>query len=166
VHGVGVSVTNALDAPGRDGLARRQDRQLGFADGDVVKPLATQAAGRGEKKSGTRVQVWPNPKYFDSPNLPLGELQRLLRSKAVLLPGVEVVLVNEKTGERQAWNEDGLRGYLLDEMNGSELLIPLFEGERFADARSTDDTFAEGEGASWVVAWTEEGSPCANRTST
>ncbi|MFP3562392.1 DNA topoisomerase IV subunit B, partial [Paraburkholderia sp. SIMBA_049] len=77
-----------------------------------VKPLATQGAGRGEKKSGTRVQVWPNPKYFDSPNLPLGELQRLLRSKAVLLPGVEVVLVNEKTGERQTWKyEDGLRGY-------------------------------------------------------
>ncbi|GBH26070.1 DNA topoisomerase IV subunit B [Burkholderia vietnamiensis] len=160
LHGVGVSVTNAL-ATRLDVTVWREGKiaSLGFADGDVVKPLATQAAGRGEKKSGTRVQVWPNPKYFDSPNLPLGELQRLLRSKAGLLPGVEVVLVNEKTGERQAWKyEDGLRGYLLDEMNGSELLIPLFEGERFADARSTDDTFAEGEGASWVVAWSEEGS--------
>ena len=160
LHGVGVSVTNAL-ATRLDVTVWRDGKiaELGFADGDVVKPLATQGAGRGEKKSGTRVQVWPNPKYFDSPNLPLGELQRLLRSKAVLLPGVEVVLVNENTGERQAWKyEDGLRGYLLDEMNGSELLIPLFEGERFADARSADDTFAEGEGASWVVAWSEEGS--------
>ncbi|RQZ14367.1 type IIA DNA topoisomerase subunit B [Burkholderia sp. Bp9031] len=160
LHGVGVSVTNAL-ATRLDVTVWRDGKiaELGFADGDVVKPLATQGAGRGEKKSGTRVQVWPNPKYFDSPNLPFGELQRLLRSKAVLLPGVEVVLVNEKTGERQAWKyEDGLRGYLLDEMNGSELLIPLFEGERFADARSTDETFAEGEGASWVVAWSEEGS--------
>ncbi|AFQ47494.1 DNA topoisomerase IV subunit B [Burkholderia cepacia] len=160
LHGVGVSVTNAL-ATRLDVTVWRDSKiaQLGFADGDVVKPLATQGAGRGEKKSGTRVQVWPNPKYFDSPNLPLGELQRLLRSKAVLLPGVEVVLVNEKSGERQTWKyEDGLRGYLLDEMNGSELLIPLFEGERFADARSSDDTFAEGEGASWVVAWSEEGS--------
>ncbi|AJX15396.1 DNA topoisomerase IV subunit B [Burkholderia ubonensis] len=160
LHGVGVSVTNAL-ATRLDVTVWRDGKiaELGFAEGDVVKPLSTQAAGRGEKKSGTRVQVWPNPKYFDSPNLPLGELQRLLRSKAVLLPGVEVVLVNEKTGERQAWKyEDGLRGYLLDEMNGSELLIPLFEGERFADSRSGDDTFAEGEGASWVVAWSEEGS--------
>jgi len=160
LHGVGVSVTNAL-ATRLDVTVWRDGKiaELGFSDGDVVKPLATQGAGRGEKKSGTRVQVWPNPKYFDSPNLPLGELQRLLRSKAVLLPGVEVVLVNEKTGERQTWKyEDGLRGYLLDEMNGSELLIPLFEGERFADARSTDETFAEGEGASWVVAWSEEGS--------
>ncbi|CAJ6846628.1 DNA topoisomerase [Burkholderia pseudomallei] len=160
LHGVGVSVTNAL-ATRLDVTVWRDGRiaQLGFADGDVVKPLATQGAGRGEKKSGTRVTVWPNPKYFDSPNLPLGELQRLLRSKAVLLPGVEVVLVNEKTGERQSWKyDDGLRGYLLDEMNGSELLIPLFEGERFADSRSGDDTFVEGEGASWVVAWSEEGS--------
>ncbi|WP_269505462.1 DNA topoisomerase IV subunit B [Burkholderia sp. IMCC1007] len=160
LHGVGVSVTNAL-ATRLDVTVWRDGKiaELGFADGDVVKPLSTQSAGRGEKKSGTRVQVWPNPKYFDSPNLPLGELQRLLRSKAVLLPGVEVVLVTEKTGERQTWKyEDGLRGYLLDEMNGSELLIPLFEGERFADARSADETFAEGEGASWVVAWSEEGS--------
>ncbi|KAB0642192.1 DNA topoisomerase IV subunit B [Burkholderia latens] len=160
LHGVGVSVTNAL-ATRLDVTVWRDGKiaELGFADGDVVKPLSTQAAGRGDKKSGTRVQVWPNPKYFDSPNLPLGELQRLLRSKAVLLPGVEVVLVNEKTGERQTWKyDDGLRGYLLDEMNGSELLIPLFEGERFADARSADETFAEGEGASWVVAWSEEGS--------
>ncbi|EMN5127905.1 DNA topoisomerase IV subunit B [Burkholderia contaminans] len=160
LHGVGVSVTNAL-ATRLDVTVWRDGKiaELGFAEGDVVKPLATQGAGRGEKKSGTRVQVWPNPKYFDSPNLPLGELQRLLRSKAVLLPGVEVVLINEKSGERQTWKyEDGLRGYLLDEMNGSELLIPLFEGERFADSRSGDDTFAEGEGASWVVAWSEEGS--------
>ncbi|MBU9207739.1 DNA topoisomerase IV subunit B [Burkholderia multivorans] len=160
LHGVGVSVTNAL-ATRLDVTVWRDGKiaELGFADGDVVKPLSTQPAGRGEKKSGTRVRVWPNPKYFDSANLPLGELQRLLRSKAVLLPGVEVVLVNEKSGERQSWKyEDGLRGYLLDEMNGSELLIPLFEGERFADSRSGDDTFAEGEGASWVVAWSEEGS--------
>jgi topoisomerase-4 subunit B len=91
--------------------------------------------------------------------LPVGELQRLLRSKAVLLPGVEVVLINEKTGERQSWRyEDGLRGYLLEGMGGSDLLIPLFEGERFAgNAKSSEETFAEGEGASWVVAWSEEG---------
>ncbi|MCQ0029644.1 type IIA DNA topoisomerase subunit B [Burkholderia glumae] len=160
LHGVGVSVTNAL-ATRLDVTVWREGKcaELGFAHGDVVKPLVTQPAGRGEKKSGTRVRVWPDGKYFDSPNLPLGELQRLLRSKAVLLPGVEVVLVIEKSGEWQSWKyEDGLRGYLLDEMNGSELLIPLFEGERFADSKSGDDSFADGEGASWVVAWSEEGS--------
>jgi topoisomerase IV subunit B len=160
LHGVGVSVTNALSkrldvTVWRDGKVA----EIGFADGEVVRPLTTRNAARDEKKSGTRVTAFPDPKYFDSANLSFGELQRLLRSKAVLLPGVEVELVNEKTGERQSWKyEDGLRGYLLEGMNGSELLIPLFEGERYADnARTGDDTFADGEGAAWVVAWSEEG---------
>ncbi|WP_028226164.1 DNA topoisomerase IV subunit B [Paraburkholderia ferrariae] len=160
LHGVGVSVTNALSkrldvTVWRDGKVA----QIGFANGDVVTPLSVRNATREEKKTGTRVTASPDPRYFDSPNLPFGELQRLLRSKAVLLPGVEVELVNEKTGERQSWKyEDGLRGYLLEGMGGSDLLIPLFEGEHYADTRSGDDTFADGEGAAWVVAWTEEGS--------
>ncbi|WP_087045212.1 DNA topoisomerase IV subunit B [Caballeronia ptereochthonis] len=160
LHGVGVSVTNAL-ATRLEVTVWRDNKvaQLAFSNGDVVEALTTRAAERGAKKSGTRVRAWPNPKYFDSANLPLGELQRLLRSKAVLLPGVEVALVIEKTGERQSWKyEDGLRGYLLEGMGGSELLIPLFEGERYAESsRSSEETFAEGEGASWVVAWSEEG---------
>jgi len=162
LHGVGVSVTNALSTRldvtvWRDGKVA----ELGFAHGDVARPLHTRNATRDEKKTGTRVRAWPDAKYFDSPNLPFGELQRLLRSKAVLLPGVEVELINEKTGERQRWKyDDGLRGYLLEGMGDSELLIPLFEGERYADgSRAGDDTtFADGEGAAWVVAWSEEGS--------
>jgi topoisomerase-4 subunit B len=160
LHGVGVSVTNAL-ATRLEVTVWRDNKvaQLAFSNGDVIEALTTRAAERGAKKSGTRVRAWPNPKYFDSANLPLGELQRLLRSKAVLLPGVEVALVIEKTGERQTWKyEDGLRGYLLEGMGGSDLLIPLFEGERYAESsKNTEETFAEGEGASWVVAWSEEG---------
>ncbi|PRY07092.1 DNA topoisomerase IV subunit B [Paraburkholderia sp. BL25I1N1] len=160
LHGVGVSVTNALSTRldvtvWRDGKIA----ELSFANGDVAKELEVRPATKVDKKSGTRVTAWANPKYFDSPNLPLGELQRLLRSKAVLLPGVEVTLINEKTGEQQTWKyEDGLRGYLLEGMNGSDLLIPLFEGERYAEnSRASEETFAEGEGAAWVVAWSEEG---------
>lgn len=160
LHGVGVSVTNALSTRldvtvWRDGKVA----ELSFANGDVAKQLEVRPATKADKKSGTRVTAWANPKYFDSPNLPLGELQRLLRSKAVLLPGVEVTLINEKTGEQQSWKyEDGLRGYLLEGMNGSDLLIPLFEGERYVEnSRTSEETFAEGEGASWVVAWSEEG---------
>ncbi|MGN6082829.1 DNA topoisomerase IV subunit B [Trinickia sp.] len=160
LHGVGVSVTNALSSR-LDVTVWREGKvaQVGFAHGEVVRALTVRPIERGEKRSGTRVTALPDPKYFDSANLPLGELQRLLRSKAVLLPGVEVVLVNEKTGERQSWKyDDGLRGYLLEGMAGSELLIPLFEGERYADnSRSNEDAFAEGEGAAWVVAWSEEG---------
>ncbi|KND61825.1 Topoisomerase IV subunit B [Candidatus Burkholderia verschuerenii] len=160
LHGVGVSVTNALATRLEVQVWRdNKSAQLLFSNGDVVETLTTRALERGEKKNGTRVRAWPNPKYFDSANLPLGELQRLLRSKAVLLPGVEVALVIEKTGERQTWKyEDGLRGYLLEGMGGSDLLIPLFEGERFAESsKNTEETFAEGEGGSWVVAWSEEG---------
>jgi topoisomerase-4 subunit B len=160
LHGVGVSVTNALSTRldvtvWRDGKVA----ELSFAHGDVAKQLEVRPATKGDKKSGTRVTAWADPKYFDSPNLPLGELQRLLRSKAVLLPGVEVTLINEKTGEQQSWKyEDGLRGYLLEGMNGSDLLIPLFEGERYVEnSRASEETFAEGEGAAWVVAWSEEG---------
>ena len=160
LHGVGVSVTNALSRQldvtvWRDGKMA----QIGFAHGDVARALTVETAPRGDRKSGTRVTVRPDPKYFDSPQLPLGELQRLLRSKAVLLPGVEVVLVNEKSGERQSWRyEDGLRGYLLEGLGGAETLIPLFEGDRAADSsRNGEESFADGEGAAWVVAWTEEG---------
>ncbi len=160
LHGVGVSVTNALSSRldvtvWRDGKMA----ELGFAHGDVVRPLQVRAVEKNGKRTGTRVTALPDPKYFDSANIPLGELQRLLRSKAVLLPGVEVRLVNEKTGEQQSWKyDDGLRGYLLEGMAGSELLVPLFEGERYADsARMSEDAFAEGEGAAWVVAWSEEG---------
>jgi len=160
LHGVGVSVTNALSRRLEITVWREAGlHQLTFADGDVIEPLRSQPIPRGDKKNGTRVSIWPDAKYFDSANIPTGELQRLLRSKAVLLPGVKVTLTNAKTGETQTWQYDqGLRGYLTEALAQSshgEPLIPLFEGEQFASSES--EGFAEGEGASWVVAWTEEG---------
>ncbi len=164
LHGVGVSVTNALAAKLQITVWRKDDKGHGvhsieFADGDVVQKLKSRAANRDDKKSGTRVTVWPNPKYFDSPQIPIPELQRLLRSKAVLLPGVRVSFTQEKTGDTQSWlYEQGLRGYLneaLAQTGSGATLIPLFEGEQYANADA--DGFAEGEGAAWVVAWTEDG---------
>ncbi|HWJ93157.1 MAG TPA: DNA topoisomerase IV subunit B [Telluria sp.] len=165
LHGVGVSVTNALSSRLEIAVWRRDDQgngfhQMAFADGDVVEPLASRPAPRDGKKSGTRVTAWPNAKYFDSPNIPMAEMQRLLRSKAVLLPGVTVTLTNAKTGDTQTWRYDeGLRGYLtetLAQVSNGQTVIPLFEGAQYAAAG--DEGFAEGEGAAWVVAWTEEGS--------
>jgi topoisomerase IV subunit B len=164
LHGVGVSVTNALSSRLEVDVWRKDDQGRGmhtivFADGDVVQKLKSRALAKDEKKSGTRVTVWPNAKYFDSATIPQSELQRLLRSKAVLLPGVKVTLVNAKNGDTQTWQyEQGLRGYLVESLaqaSHAEPLIPLFEGEQYA----TNDAegFAEGEGAAWVVAWTEEG---------
>ncbi len=164
LHGVGVSVTNALSTRLEITVWRKDEEGNGlhhlvFAHGDVINPLESKPAPRDGKKSGTRVTAWPDPKYFDSPVISAIELQRLLRSKAVLLPGVKVSLVQAKTGETQTWQYDqGLRGYLTEELaqtaNGVTL-IPLFEGEQFANADT--EGFAEGEGATWVVAWTEEG---------
>ena len=168
LHGVGVSVTNALGkrleaTSYRDGSVAR----IVFAAGDVTEPLQVRkavigdqgAAGEGprDRKSGTTVRVWPDAQYFETAVLPMAELTHLLRSKAVLMPGVTVSLLNEKTKETLTWlYKGGLRDYLMQTLNG-EPVIPLFEAEGFADAQN--DNFADGEGASWCVAFTEDGQP-------
>jgi topoisomerase-4 subunit B len=165
LHGVGVSVTNALSK--RMEVTVWRDKQistLAFEAGFVVEALKTKIAPMGDRPNGTRVRAWPDGKYFDSPQIPMTELQRLLRSKAVLLPGVKVTLIQEKGGEPQTWlYTQGLKGYLDEAMaqsGHSPVVIPAFDGEHFADSnRPGEDSFAEGEGASWVVAWTEEGAP-------
>ena len=164
LHGVGVSVTNALSkrlevTVWRDG----QVSTLTFADGLVIEKLKTKPASKEDKSHGTRVRAWPDGKYFDSSAIPMPELIRLLRSKAVLLPGVKVTLIQEKSGESQTWQyAQGLRGYLTEAIaqagHGPEV-IPPFEGEQYATGTGDDDSFAEGEGAAWVVTWTEDGAP-------
>jgi len=158
LHGVGVSVTNALSTrleatSYRDGMVAR----MVFSAGDVTEPLAVRKAAEGDRKSGTSVRVWPDAKYFESPALPMPELVHLLRSKAVLMPGVSVTLNVEKTRDTQAWlYKAGLRDYLMQSLSGDPV-IPLFEAEGFADASS--ESFADGEGAQWCVAFTEDGNP-------
>ncbi|HJV86717.1 MAG TPA: DNA topoisomerase IV subunit B [Noviherbaspirillum sp.] len=160
LHGVGVSVTNALSSRLEITVWREGgEHKITFADGDVIEKLKSRTLARDERRTGTRVTVWPNAKYFDSSAIPNAELQRLLRSKAVLLPGVRVTLTNAKNGDTQTWQYDqGLRGYLVESLaqsSNADPLIPLFEGEQYASGDV--DGFAEGEGAAWVVAWTEEG---------
>jgi topoisomerase-4 subunit B len=168
LHGVGVSVTNALGkrleaTSYREGSVAR----IVFGGGDVIEPLVIRKAGETEngdaaegprdRKSGTTVRVWPDAKYFESAVLPMAELTHLLRSKAVLMPGVTVTLLVEKTKDVQTWlYKGGLSDYLMQSLNG-EPVIPLFAGEGFADAQS--EQFADGEGASWCVAFTEDGQP-------
>jgi len=158
LHGVGVSVTNALStrlevASYREG----QVAQLAFSGGDVIEPLVLRPNGNGDRKTGTTVRAWPDAKYFESSALPMAELTHLLRSKAVLMPGVSVTLTNEKTKDVQTWlYKGGLRDYLMQTLN-AEPVIPMFEGEGFANG--AHETFAEGEGASWCVAFTEDGQP-------
>ncbi len=155
LHGVGVSVTNALSLR-LDVTVMREGgiHKIGFENGDVASPL--EKTGTCGRKSGTSLHIRPNPVFFDSPVIPLAELERLLRSKAVLLPSISVTLIVAKTGEKKTWSyPDGLKGYLGEMLDGVEPVVPYFEGERHS---SKSAEFSEGEGASWVIAWTEEGS--------
>lgn len=157
LHGVGVSVTNALAKRLQVGVWRDgQQASIAFSGGDVVEALATRKAVAGERKHGTSVRVWPDAKYFESAELPKNELMHLLRSKAVLMPGVTVSLHTEKSGETQTWlYKGGLRDYLQQSLP-ADPMIPLFEGEHYAGEGETEN-FAEGEGVAWCVAFTEEG---------
>lgn len=157
LHGVGVSVTNALAKKLEVTVCR--DGQVGtitFSGGDVVEKLALRKAAGGDRRQGTSVRVWPDAKYFESAELPRAELTHLLRSKAVLMPGVTVTLKHEKSGDVQTWlYKGGLRDYLMQALP-ADPVIPLFEGEHYAEA-DENENFAEGEGAAWCVAFTEDG---------
>jgi predicted nucleic acid-binding protein len=114
LHGVGVSVTNALAKRLEVTVWREgQVATLAFAGGDVIEPLVLRKAAGRRPQAGHAVRVWPDAKYFESAELPRHELTHLLRSKAVLMPGVTVTLVNEKTKDTQTWQyKGGLRDYL------------------------------------------------------
>jgi topoisomerase IV subunit B len=157
LHGVGVSVTNALSkrlevTSHREGMVAK----LVFSGGDVIEKLHLRKQIEGDRKTGTSVRAWPDAKYFDSALLPMPELVHLLRSKAVLMPGVTVSLLDEKKKDTQTWQyKGGLKDYLEQTLT-HDAVIPLWEGDGFAQ---DNDTFAEGEGAAWVLAFTEEGAP-------
>lgn len=156
LHGVGVSVTNALSTRLEVQVWRQGEiHQISFADGNLLEPLHI-AGSAPKRKTGTVVRAWPDAQYFDVPTIPLAELKHVLRSKAVLLSGTTVTLINERTGEKLEWcYESGLSGYLQESLHDQELFIPLFVGAQFATA--DDENYALGEGAEWVVAWTLEG---------
>ncbi|WP_404667307.1 DNA topoisomerase IV subunit B [Roseateles asaccharophilus] len=153
LHGVGVSVTNALSQLLRVDVRREgRSHSIEFSGGDVVKPLQ-----RGERAegTGTTVTVQPDPKYFDTPDIPVAALRELLRSKAVLLPGLRVKLIDarkDEAVEELFFYESGLATYL-DELTNEDPLVPMLVGS--VHAGDSDETFAEGEGATWAFSWFE-----------
>jgi len=149
LHGVGVSVVNALSKHvdvfiKRDG----NEYRMSFKDGDRASALEI-VGSVGKKNTGTRLRFWPDPKYFDTPKFSLRALRHLLRAKAVLCPGLTVSLFDEASGERNEWHyEDGLRDYLKGELTDRELLPPeLFVGNLKKDTEVVD----------WAVAWVPDG---------
>jgi topoisomerase-4 subunit B len=173
LHGVGVSVTNALARRLQVTVYREgQVATLAFSGGDVIEPLVVRERTAADRRQGTTVRVWPDAKYFEGADLPRQELVHLLRSKAVLMPGVTVTLTVEKASAKDAQNppnlpnsrdaetqtwlyKGGLRDYLTQGL-AADPLIPLFEGEQYASGAESDNV-AEGEGAAWCVAFTDDG---------
>jgi len=149
LHGVGVSVVNALSSKlevwiKRDGV----EHYMAFADGEKTTDL-TEVGTVGQRNTGTRIRFWPNPAYFDTANFSLRRLQHLLRAKAVLCPGLTVTLTVEKTGEKEEWcYEEGLTDYLKAELGDFECL----PAEPFSGAmKGTDSEVA------WALCWLPEG---------
>ena len=155
LHGVGVSVTNALSTRLEVEVTRGGARhQIAFAGGVLSEPLA-RLGDAPKRASGTRVRAWPDAQFFDSPTIPMSELERLLRSKAVLLPGLEISLTVEATNATTTWCfAAGMQQYLAEQLEG-ELAAPMFTAEKYAAAG--DENFPVGAGAAWALCWTADG---------
>ena len=149
LHGVGVSVVNALSSH-LEVWVRRGGREynMAFSHGDKsseLEEVGTVPRGR----TGTRLRFWPDPKYFDTPKFAPRPLIHLLQAKAVLCPGLTVRYRDEGSGETQEWcYQDGLKDYLIQTLGGCET-VPA---EPFVG-----DMAGKTEAASWALAWLPEG---------
>lgn len=145
LHGVGVSVVNALSKVLEVRVVRGGGEYLiGFADGHKASEL-TRVGDAPPRKSGTTVHFWPDEKYFDSPKFSIPRLKQVLRAKAVLCPNLKVTLDDQISNEQTVWQyENGLLDYLKDSLNGAEVLpAEPFVG-KFAAKR---------EEAEWALCW-------------
>jgi topoisomerase-4 subunit B len=149
LHGVGVSVVNALTTK-LEVLIRREGEihRIAFADGNKTEDLHVVGTV-GKRNTGTEVRFWPDPKYFDSPRFSVSRLRHILRAKAVLCPGLRVTFVNEQTNEKDEWfYEDGLRDYLQSSTNGLETCPATpFTGSMKGNTEAVD----------WAIQWLVEG---------
>jgi topoisomerase-4 subunit B len=154
LHGVGVSVVNALST--RVEVTIRRDGQIyrmNFKDGDRASNLSVVGTVP-KKQTGTTLRFWPDPKYFDTPKFLLSKLKHVLRAKAVLCAGLTVRLTDEASGEKSEWYyEDGLRDYLRSMLGDAERLpADLYVGEVSRNNNGRVDGSVE-----FAVAWLPEG---------
>jgi topoisomerase-4 subunit B len=157
LHGVGVSVTNALSKRlevrvKRDGAVY----EIAFEGGEVASKLKKTGTAP-PRAAGTWVRAWPDPKYFDTVKIRREDLEMVLRAKAVLLPGLRVTLADEASKQEREWRyEGGLSAYLQERLDGADGYVsPIFAGESYCGPGDTQ--YAEGEGAAWAIAWAEAG---------
>ena len=155
LHGVGVSVTNALSERLEVEVKREGGvHRIVFENGVVAQKLKKMRSCPA-KETGTELRIWPNKKYFDSPKVALADLERIVRSKAVLLPGVKVTLNIEgpKETTSRTWSyPEGMKGYLAEVLAGTQPVAAIFDGENYIKEANG---FAVGEGAGWAFAFVE-----------
>jgi topoisomerase-4 subunit B len=145
LHGVGVSVVNALSKKLEVRVCRGgAEYAMSFRDGDKATPLK-EVGSVPKARTGTTVRFWPDEKYFDSPKFNVPRLKQVLRAKAVLCPNLRVSLDDQINGEQIVWQyANGLTDYLKDALNGAETVpVDPFVG-KFAATR---------EEAEWAVLW-------------
>ncbi len=149
LHGVGVSVVNALSYRLEADIRRGgKTYTIAFAHGDKTDDL-TETGTVGKKNTGTHIRFWPEAKYFDTAKFSVTQLKHVLRAKAVLCPGLHVTFFEEKSGETLEWYyEDGLQDYLLESLKGFELL----PAEPFIGSMASDH-----EAVDWALLWLPEG---------
>ncbi len=150
LHGVGVSVVNALSKNLEVWIRRNgQEHNLSFTNGKKRGKL--EVVGQvGKNNTGTTIRFWPDPQYFDSPKVSVSRLKHALRAKAVLCPGLAVRLEVEKPKEKVEWlYSGGLEEYLLEAIDGAEHLpAPPFGGSLAATREAVD----------WALVWLTESS--------
>tara|TARA_B100000768_G_scaffold39917_1_gene38798 strand:+ start:3810 stop:5702 length:1893 start_codon:yes stop_codon:yes gene_type:complete len=149
LHGVGVSVVNALSNALEVTVKRGgQVHQMMFANGDKTSDLKVIDTC-GQRNTGTILRFWPNAIYFDSIKFSVSRLRHVLRAKAVLCGGLTVSFHDENTNDSEEWYyEDGLKDYLAGALHGWEVL----PAEPFIGIFA-----AENEAVDWAVQWMPEG---------
>jgi len=149
LHGVGVSVVNALSQHLETWVRRGgKEYNIAFKNGKVYSKLDV-VGDVGKNNTGTTVRFWPDPAYFDTADISVSRLKHVLKAKAVLCPGLEVKLTVEKSGETEAWKyEGGLEQYLRESLE---------TGEWLPDEPFTGTVEGEQEGVEWAVVWRTDG---------
>jgi topoisomerase IV subunit B len=125
LHGVGVSVVNALSKKLETHIRRGgKEYLISFKDGKVDSKLSV-VGSVGARNTGTTVRFWPDPKFFDSDKFSVPPLKHTLKAKAVLCPGLRITFKNEATGEKDEWFYTGdLGAYLMEEVTDKDKLPP------------------------------------------
>jgi topoisomerase-4 subunit B len=149
LHGVGVSVVNALSKHLEVWVRRGgKESNMAFANGEKVSDLEVIGTV-GQRNTGTTLRFWPDERFFDSPKFSVKHLEHVLRAKAVLCPGLKVSFADEASGEKREWQyDDGLKAYLVDELGG----LPMLPDAPFVGSMAGIE-----EAADWAVVWLPEG---------